>query len=596
MTRDFRLLLQCRNRIDKACNGFEDALRAGEPTAIRDYLYEAGEHERKGCLLQLLMLQIDYSSVTDNELRKTLNSQFPNESRLIDDAFQRVRELRCDEHLPPGTMLGRYRIERRIGQGGFSTVYEAWDGIIERPVAIKVLKQQFRPSSELEQRLRREANITGQLVHRNIIPLLDIGNDEGRLYLVMMLVSAPDLRTHLAKKVDVSQSLRWFNEIAEAIAYAHSRGVIHRDLKPSNVLMGPGEDRPYVTDFGLAIDSKPGAAKGQGGTLAYMSPEQLRGDEIDHRSDIWALGVLLYEMVVGKRPFAAMESNELRKAILSASYDDKALANAPQNVQRVCRRCLQVDPKKRFSSVNELTFCLTAAPPINGFRLSILSLAVGVSLFVIALATFFAVQTPSPREEKRQVSKQTLDSSAFLQHLLTQTQIAKPGKDFKHRNLRSEIAIDLRFVTPEGAHKANSGTVMQLMDGEKFFIELNPKRDCHVYVFSLEESGPVLLFPNEFVSGSQLKGNETFRVPGEGATLRAHASDRLECIYAIASSNPVKLPQGRSVGQYSSFDSETLRQKILGSLRGVTVEQDSPETRPQVSEVVVPYRVVSRER
>ena len=213
------------------------------------------------------------------------------------------------DNIPPGQMIGAYRIVSQIGQGGMATVYKAYHAAMDRYVAVKVLPRQFAESQEFIGRFQQEARTIANLEHPHILPVYDYGESGGITYFVMRFLDTGTLKDRIkAGPVSLSEADRLFTQLAEALGYAHDRGVIHRDMKPSNVLVD-ARGGVFLTDFGIAKLME-GAAHFTAtgaitGTPAYMSPEQAQGDKIDLRSDIYSLGIVLYEMITGRVPFEA---------------------------------------------------------------------------------------------------------------------------------------------------------------------------------------------------------------------------------------------------------------------------------------------------
>ncbi|MCB0005961.1 MAG: serine/threonine protein kinase [Anaerolineales bacterium] len=208
-----------------------------------------------------------------------------------------------------GQLFGRYRLLEPIGEGGMATVYKAQQEDIERQVAIKVLPPQFAGDPQFVQRFRQEARTLARLQHPHIVPLYDFGSHESYLYLVMPCIDGGDLEDRMGKgPVDWDFLLRTFGEVGKALDYAHQRGIIHRDVKPGNILMDR-QGHALLSDFGLAklVTSQRSLTNSNMvlGSADYMSPEQGLGKPIDHRSDIYSLGVVLYEYVTGRTPYEA---------------------------------------------------------------------------------------------------------------------------------------------------------------------------------------------------------------------------------------------------------------------------------------------------
>jgi tRNA A-37 threonylcarbamoyl transferase component Bud32 len=207
-----------------------------------------------------------------------------------------------------GTHLsGRYRLDARIGAGGMSTVYRAFDEKLEREVAIKLLHREIAADSDQLERFRREARAVARLSHPHIVGVIDAGEDEGRPYIVFEHVDGETLKERIRRRggLPIDEAIAYAIEIARALGCAHSRGIVHRDVKPQNVLIDE-EGSAKVTDFGIARSLHEEGLTADGrvlGTTDYVSPEQALGQEVDGRTDIYSLGVVLYEMLTGEVPF-----------------------------------------------------------------------------------------------------------------------------------------------------------------------------------------------------------------------------------------------------------------------------------------------------
>jgi tetratricopeptide (TPR) repeat protein len=212
--------------------------------------------------------------------------------------------------LSPGENVGPYRIIEQLGQGGMATVFKAYHPALDRYVAIKVLHTAFKEDPNFLARFQREARIVAKLEHLHIVPVYDFSEHKGMAYLVMRYVAGETLKARLTgEPLPPEDILEILKPVAEALAYAHEQGVLHRDIKPSNVMLTP-EDSIFLTDFGLARMAQSGEATLTRqdmmiGTPQYMSPEQAKGEKVDERTDIYSLGVVLFEMLTGRVPFSA---------------------------------------------------------------------------------------------------------------------------------------------------------------------------------------------------------------------------------------------------------------------------------------------------
>ena len=267
--------------------------------------------------------------------------------------------------IPSGTRLGCYEIRSPLGAGGMGEVYRAFDSRLNREVAIKVIPEVFARDSDRLARFQREAQVLASLNHPNIAAIYGLEESDGVRALVMELVEGPTLEDRLAGgPIPVDESLAIARQIAEALEVAHERGIIHRDLKPANVKV-TADDKVKVLDFGLAkvladetdaadLSNSPTMIKGTAagmilGTAAYMSPEQARGRAVDKRTDLWAFGVVLMEILTGKRLFKGDTVSDVIAAVLTQQVDWTALPDAtPPPLRRLLRRCLEKDRKNRL--------------------------------------------------------------------------------------------------------------------------------------------------------------------------------------------------------------------------------------------------------
>src|ERR1700727_581915 len=207
-----------------------------------------------------------------------------------------------------GTSLnGRYRLEARSGSGGMSTVYRAFDEILERQVAVKLMNREIASDSDQLERFRREARAVAQLSHPHVVGVIDAGEDDGRPYIVLEYVEGETLKERIRRqgRLPVTEAVAYAIEIARALGAAHSRHIVHRDVKPQNVLIDE-EGSAKVTDFGIARTLEENGLTADGrvlGTTDYVSPEQALGRRVNGQSDLYSLGIVLYEMLTGEVPF-----------------------------------------------------------------------------------------------------------------------------------------------------------------------------------------------------------------------------------------------------------------------------------------------------
>ncbi|MGA9966705.1 MAG: serine/threonine-protein kinase [Terriglobales bacterium] len=276
--------------------------------------------------------------------------------------------------LTSGTKLGPYEIQSPLGAGGMGEVYRARDSRLGRDVAIKVLPEAFARDAERLRRFETEARSIAALNHPNILSIHDIGAYEGAPYLVSECLEGQSLREELSDgALPLRRAVDYGIQIAQGLAAAYDKGIVHRDLKPENVFV-TRDERVKILDFGLAKLARSEASSDDGatmealptsigtvlGTVGYMSPEQVRGAPADARSDIFALGAILYEMLFGQRAFRRDTSAETMTAILKEDPPELSLTGKPISpaLERIVRRCLEKNPLQRFQSARDLAFNL----------------------------------------------------------------------------------------------------------------------------------------------------------------------------------------------------------------------------------------------
>jgi serine/threonine protein kinase len=283
-----------------------------------------------------------------------------------------------------GKTIGKYRIVARLGRGGMAEVYKGYQPSLDRYVALKILTPRASTDAAFYERFQREATSVAKLRHPNIVQVYDFGNAEGLTYMVMEYLAGPTLKSRMSdlhtqgQLMPRDEALAITRDVAAALDYAHAHGLIHRDVKPANILLRVEEahahllpsgvglpEEPYavLTDFGVVkmLEGIQFTATGMTlGTPDYMSPEQASGEEVTHSSDVYALGVVLYEMLVGQLPFSA----DTPLAVLLMHMSDSpppartVVPDLPAGVDDVLNRALAKSPRERFHSAGELAAAL----------------------------------------------------------------------------------------------------------------------------------------------------------------------------------------------------------------------------------------------
>jgi eukaryotic-like serine/threonine-protein kinase len=449
--------------------------------------------------------------------------------------------------LSPGTKLGPYEIVAPLGAGGMGEVYRARDSRLGRDVALKVLPAEVGSDASRRHRFELEARAVAALSHPNIVAVHDVGTENGVFYIVSELVDGESLRSvkfGLRKTLDIAV------QIASGLAAAHAAGIVHRDLKPDNILL-TRDGRAKILDFGLAkltpaqapsaaaagtttMNTDPGTVMG---TVGYMSPEQVRGLEVDHRSDIFSFGVILHELLTGKRAFHGETSAETMTAILK--QDPPELSDTvPSAVRQVVGHCLEKEPTNRFQSARDLSFALAAmsqtgshsgaapalAKPSSWKRSALAALAV-LLLIVLSLAAGRLFSPTTPPESwsgvmlggpEKALSPRLSPDGNLLAVLamvggLTQVAVMKPESGnwsilthHRDRGVVTQISwspdgsliyFDRQTDVPQGIYSVpvlggeerlvleNAAFPEALPDGSLLVVRLNARRESQVFHF-----------------------------------------------------------------------------------------------------------------
>ncbi len=330
--------------------------------------------------------------------------------------------------LASGSKLGPYEIQSPVGAGGMGEVYRAKDTRLGRDVALKILPESFAREIDRLRRFEQEARAVAALNHPNILAIHDIGQHEGLPFLVSELLDGESLRTTLdGGALPQRKAIEYGVQITHGLAAAHEKGIIHRDLKPENIFVTK-DGRIKILDFGLAKLAQKAGAVPEGmtltsahtamgvvmGTASYMAPEQVRGEAVDPRTDIFAFGAVLYEMLSGERAFLRDTAAETMTAVLKDDPPDLSTQSSDStrpvspSLERIVRRCLEKNPEQRFQSARDLSFALSAlsgteastavrAAAAATRRISLLPwLATALALVAVAAATWFVARRPQP--------------------------------------------------------------------------------------------------------------------------------------------------------------------------------------------------------
>jgi formylglycine-generating enzyme required for sulfatase activity/tRNA A-37 threonylcarbamoyl transferase component Bud32 len=266
-----------------------------------------------------------------------------------------------------------YVVEGRLGAGGFAVVFQVRDVHLKRKLAVKVLSPDVIASHSVLERFRREAETVAQLSHPHIVKLHFIGQKDDLVYLVMEMIDGGSLADRLQRErmLPIEDAARIFGEVAGALAHAHKRGVVHRDIKPQNVLLDSESGRALVTDFGIARTAEGGSLTATGmvvGTPAYLSPEQVTGEPSDHRADIYALGVMAYEVLAGRAPFTGPTPTAVLMKRLGGPPEPlrSIRKEVPAALEELVDACLATNPDERIQNAADIARAVTGHSPVSG--------------------------------------------------------------------------------------------------------------------------------------------------------------------------------------------------------------------------------------
>jgi serine/threonine protein kinase len=366
-----------QKRVDRACDEFESAWLAGRRPTVEDYLGDVTEPERSALVRELLLLEVDYRHRAGEATQpEDYLTRFPTLDPVWINSTLRLSSWR-ESALP---VVPGYEVVEELGRGGMGVVYKARQTILNRLVALKMIRGGEDARPEQVARFRAEAEAVAQLEHPNIVHIYEVGSHQGRPFLSLELVQGGSLADYLrGDSQPPTAAARLIATLARAIQHAHERNVIHRDLKPSNILLADGEvmnnqedgqvgrqllaaRQPKITDFGLAkrLDTQSGQTQSGAllGTPAYMAPEQAAGAsrDVGRAADIYALGAILYEMLTGQPPFPA---GEVMATLLLVQFKEPAPPSRlrpelPRDLVTITLKCLEKQPSKRYASALQL--------------------------------------------------------------------------------------------------------------------------------------------------------------------------------------------------------------------------------------------------
>jgi tetratricopeptide (TPR) repeat protein/tRNA A-37 threonylcarbamoyl transferase component Bud32 len=383
----------------------------------------------------------------------------------------------------PRTLAGRYRLDEQIAEGGFAEVWKGYDLELRRAVAVKVPKAGRLLSTE---RFMAEARRVAGLKHPGVVPVFDVGRDGDSCFIVSEFVEGGSLADRISKDRPMTQeSARLVAEVAETLAYAHRQGFLHRDIKPGNILIDR-HGRALLADFGIARSPDDGAESGavSFGTLAYMSPEQVEGQGVDHRADIYSLGVVLYELLTGQLPHQGTDPVEVRRQIVSG--DMVQLPAVSKELGSICLKCLVRKSSDRYQDTGKLAADLRRSGNSSRQSRRLVVGAAGLLLVAVVGLVSFLQHRPTKerpgnpgigteKEEGEQPAPGTLEAALALGKLYTNK------KEWGKAEAAFTEAIKLNPECAEAYHRRagclfNAGKVKESLPDFDVAARLDPKK------------------------------------------------------------------------------------------------------------------------
>ena len=392
--------------------------------------------------------------------------------------------------------VGRYQITERIGRGGMASVYRAHDPGIDRTIAIKFLHAAYCEEEEYRARFLREARAAGMLSHPNIVTVHDVGEIEGRPYMAMELIEGEPMNELMARSgpMPIRDTLVIVLQLAKALDYAHGKGIVHRDIKPSNIMVLKGTSTVKVTDFGIAHVATGASSTHQTrvgdvlGTPQYMSPEQTKGSKVDGRSDLFSVGIILYQMLSGAPPFQgdSIVALAMKIATEEPTPVEKLRTDLPQGVRRIVERCLAKQPERRFQTGQELAAAVSQAmrdieddarekekPRILPLRVK-WALMMGAIVFAVMAVTGTVVNRQQTAAMMAQVTDYGASLSRFIAAQNAVSALADEwvavevsvGEVMKTRDFTSVSVVDRAGVVRASSDAASVGQPYKARSGE----------------------------------------------------------------------------------------------------------------------------------
>ncbi|MBI5184448.1 MAG: protein kinase [Nitrospinae bacterium] len=518
-----------------------------------------------------------------------------------------------------GQKISNYQITAKLGEGGMGVVYKALDLTLDREVAIKMLTPELTKEPELQSRFHNEAKVNAKLNHPAIITLYNFLIENNTFFIVMEFVkgkTGEEMVNELGP-VPHQKLAPIFTQVTSGMAYAHKQGVIHRDIKPSNIMI-IDDGTVRVMDFGIAriMGSQRMTSTGVAvGSILYMSPEQIKNLNVDHRSDIYALGITLFEMATGKVPFDSQTGSEyeiMQMHMERTIPSPKSIyPHIPDFIEKAILKATQKDPNVRFQTMDEFKAALDSGKPVEvstpasspppfagkgtiteGVKLeqpppptseakkptALIAGIVGVLLVAGIGFFFFNKKEPAPVEAPTQPSKQVEQTQPTKPIEPTKPiQPAQPIEPIKPTEpTQPQNVLNSKFFYHSSA--GDSGDLKEggvLTSSDNYYLTIEPQGQAYVYIAQVDTAGAIYhLFPNPDFSGKNnpLKGGESLRFPEKDYFFLDENTGK-EYIYLISSDAPLgKLDE--IFGKLGAADG-SMRKQLAGEFKKIFNQQDS---------------------
>jgi len=539
--------------------------------------YLARFPEQAGRLKQALSL-IDRELPSDTVINGPATASRP--------AVATVPAVLQGERSPLPERIGKYPIVSSLGTGGQAEVYRAVHPTLAKEVVIKIGRRAVAGDPDAIERLMAEGRVLAELEHPNLARVYDLDFDGGRPFLVMEYIRGCNLRQRARQgRFEPREAAALVAKVARALAVAHARGIVHQDVKPGNILLDEW-GQPRVIDFGLARlrhawadePAEPGSISG---TAPYMAPEQARGetDRVDPRSDVFALGAVLYSLLVGAAPFAGSDAHESLDRASRCAFDASALGRAevPYRLEKICLQAMQADPADRYAGADELAADLErfVARP-RRVKQTLAALAGGLLLALLAVGLWSVVagnHGPTPPE-------------------VPSTGTPRPLPEyFKDRApLRHDFPVKFELL----GQRVDPAGAVHLTEGQRVAFRVEVEQDCYVGIWHIDHQGHITqLFPRKAGQDHLVRAGEPRTIPGEMQyAIEATVSEGPEYLHLAASTERWELRAGRQAGPYVVFATPEERAQWEEQMRGFVIRDDPSSS---VSEEVVYFQVLPRE-